>query len=538
MNINSFSNFDRIKLKQKSATLGKTLKSMPSFGQIFDKKVLSNKQAESDDPRLEGTEYQLLTGYINSIDMRYSKYNRYAYNQMSEIRKRNLLIQLSLEPEIEDILDTLSNELITKIPGNKFVAKPKFDSIDIVDLKPEVEEQINDELAKWYPKLYRMLQFHDNGAKQTIRNWLIWGKMAWEIVYDSLEKPTKIIGIVPIDAITLTEVYEGGQRYFIQEPKFGIDVQQRVLHDSQVIWLQWDEDYGRISYIERLFRYFNIYRIMERAKIMWFITHSQARTHFTIPTAGKSRAKAAQTLASAMQRYSEDISFDDSSGQLFVNGEPTWTASKEFWTVSTDSGNPEISDVSADGIDLSETGSVSFYENRLYKISKIPIDRFDPSSSESWNLDPTSQRRQEIKFSTFINDIRDKFAVVLQKPLHIHLCLKYPALLNDDEILSSVVIEFERNNVFEEMANMELMEKKVDFIDKLQQALIVTDASGTEHKFFPRNYLVQNYLGLSDEELKTIIKMKKKEDSELKKQAKELQYEFGEDLGELDGNSY
>ena len=538
MNVNSFSNFDRIKLKQKSATIGQVLKNLSSFGQNFDVKVLKKKQAESDDPRLEGSEYQLLSGYINSIDMRYSKYNKYAYSQMSEIRKRNLLIQLSLEPEIEDILDTLCNELVTKIPGKKFVAKPIFDSMDIIDLKKEVEDQINETLTIWYPKLYRMLQLNNNGAKQTMRNWLVWGKIAYEIVYDSLEKPTQIIGIIPIDAITLTEVYENGQRYYIQEPKFGIDVKQRVLHDSQVIFLQWDEDYGRISYIERLFRYFNIYRIMERSKILWFITHSQARTHFTIPTAGKSRAKAAQTLASAMQRYSDEISFDDSSGQLFVNGEPTWTASKEFWTVSTDSGNPEINDVSADGIDLSETGSVSFYENRLYKISKIPIDRFDPSSSESWNLDPTSQRRQEIKFSTFINDIRDKFSIIFVKPLQIHLCLKIPALMEDDEILSSIVIDWERNNVFDEMAEMELMEKRVDFIDKLQEALRVTDASGTEHNFFPRNYLVKQYLGLSDEEIKTIEKMKKIEDKKLNDTAKELKDEFGDELGAMDGNSY
>lgn len=524
-----FSNFDRLLLKRQNAKLSTTLSSIGRFGQIYSKSVLQKKTAEADDPRLEGDEYSLLSGYVNSIDMRYSKFNKLAYNQFNEIRKRNFLIELSLQPEIEDILDSLSNEVIVKNPEKKYVFKPLFDSIDIVDLKKDVEKQINEELSYVFPKFYRMLGFTGNGVRKQLKNWLIWGKVAWEIVYDSLDKPTKIIGFVPIDAITLTEAWENGQKYYIQEPKFGINCQQRVLHESQVIYIQWDEDYGRVSYVERLIRYFNIYRIMERSKILWFITHSQARTAFVVPTAGKSRARAAKTLASAMNRYSDEIEFDDVNGQLYVNGQATWTAAKEFWMAETDSGKPEIDDVSPGGIDLSETGSISFYENRLYKISKIPIDRFDPSSSESWNLDPTSQRRQEIKFSNFVNDIRDKWSTVMIKPLQIHLCLKISALVNDTEILDSIVLEYEHNNVFDEMADLELMSRRVEFIEKLQQALIATDPAGREHKFFPRNYLVKQYLKISDEEIETIKKMKLAEDKELFDRGKQEQKEFGDE---------
>lgn len=529
MNFSQSTNFDRLLLKRRGATLGSTLRGIGTFGQIVDKQVLARKTAEADDPRLEGNEYSLLSGYVNSIDTRYSKFNKLAYNQFNEIRKRNFLIELSLQPEIDDILETLADEVIVKNPEKKYVFKPLFDSIDIVDLKKDVEEQIADELAIVFPKFYRQLGLAGNGAKQILKNFLIWGRIAWEIVYDDLKNPTKILGFVPIDAITLTEAWENGQKYYIQEPKFGINCKQRVLHDSQVIFIQWDEEYGRVSYVERLIRYFNIYRIMERSKILWFITHSQARTAFVVPTAGKSRSRAAQTLASAMNRYSDEIEFDDVNGQLYVNGKATWTASKEFWMAETDSGKPEIDDVSPGGIDLSETGSVSFYEQRLYKISKIPIDRFDPSSSESWNIDPTSQRRQEIKFSNFVNGIRDKFSPVMVKPLQIHICLKIPAVIKDDEILSSIVLEYEHNNVFDEMADMELMTRRVEFIEKLQESLTVTDPAGREHKFFPRKYLIKQYLKFSDEEIETIIKMKAEEDRELFEKGKQEQKDFGDE---------
>lgn len=530
MNLQNNSNLDRLKLKRHDASLGKVLRGLSSFGQIYNKEAIKKKVGESDDPRLEENEYQLLNGYINSIDIRYSKFNKLAYNQFDDIRKRNFLIELSLQPEIEDILDTLAQETIIKTPSSKYVFEPIFKSMDIADIAEETEEKITEQLNTYFPTFYKMLDLHNGGAKKLFKNWLIWGRIAFEIVYDSLEKPTKIIGIIPIDALTLEERYHDGQMWYTQQPKFGINVRERILHDSQVIFLQWDEDYGRVSYVERLLRYFNIYRIMERSKILWFITHSQEKTLFTIPTGGRGRAKAAQTLAAAMHRYSDNIEFNDSTGELFVNGTPQWQSSKEYWLADGDAGKPNIDNIDSRGHDLTETQSMSYWEQRLYKISKIPINRFDPSASDSWTADPTSQKREEIKFSTFINDNRDIFSEVILKPLKIALCLENPDLINDNEILDSIVLEYQHNNVFDELAEMEILEKKIDFIEKLQGALVVQGPAGREHKFFPQEYLVNKYLGLTEIEIKDIKKMKRKEEKELEAQERDTVEEFGEDI--------
>ena len=536
MNLQNSSNIDRLKLKKINNSLGKKLKVLSSFGQVYNKEAIKKKVAESDDPRIESNEYQLLNGYVNSIDIRYSKFNKLSYNQFDEIRKRNFLIELSQQPEIEDILDTMSQECIVKNPQSKYVFEPKFDSLGIDDIKDDLSEKIQDHIATYFPVLYKMLDLQNGGAKKLLRNWLIWGKIAFEIIYDSLDNPTKIIGIIPIDAITLEESYINGEIWYIQKPKFGINVSERALHDSQVIFINWEEDYGRLSYVERLLRYFNMYRTMERSKILWFITHSQSRTLFSIPTAGRSRAKSAQTLASAMHRYSDNIEFNDSTGQLFINGTPQWSSSKEYWMASGDSGEPKIDDIDSRGLDLSETQSVSFWEQRLYKISKIPINRFDPSSNDSWTSDPTSQQREEIKFSTFINDTREKYSEIILKPLKISLCLSFPDLINDNEILDSVTLIYQHNNVFEEMAEIDILSKKIDFIEKLQTSLVVQGPSGREHKFFPQEYLVNTYLGLSEQQIKEIKKMKRKEEKELEKLDKEIIDDFGEDVEFKDVN--
>ena len=505
----------------------------------LDSKALKKKIAEPDDPRLEfqnNNEYGLLASYIANIDIRYKKYDHEAFNIFDELRKRNYLIQFAKNPEIEDILDTLSEEVVIANPDSIFAAEPSFNDMALKDdVSDELVNYINDYLVRVFPRIYRMLDFKGEGLKRKVKEFLTEGKKAWEIIYDNPDNPKTIIGILPIDPLTLTPNWdENGQLWWIQEPKFGIHTENRLLHDSQVIYIEWDDEYGTMPYLERLIRPFNIFRAMERAKIFWYITRSQQRTQYTIPAAGKSKVKAAQTLASAMERYSDDLEFIDSTGEIYQNSSSQIMANREFWMLETDAGTPKVETVDSGGIDLNETSSLSYWEKRLYKLSKIPIERFDPASSEAWNLDPTSQKRQEIKFANFVTSIRTKYEITMLKPLKIQLCLERPELLTDEQILDNILMAWTKNNVFDELSQFEIDDKRIEHIKNLQESLSVEDPNGRVQNFFPREYLVKKYLKLTPQELDEIKKIKKKEDKEIRKQAKEDIDEFGEDK-ELEG---
>lgn len=530
---NNVSNFDRLRL-QKKFSVAKRLLNTSRLGMYIDKKAIDKKVAEADDPRIETSgqnEYGLLTSYISNIDMRYKKYDRDSYNIFDELRKRNYLIQFAQNPEIDDIVETLAEEVVISDPSQQFSVNAIFRDMNLkADVKQETIDYINDFILRVYPRIYRMLDFKDGGILTKMKEYIIEGKKAWEIVYDNIEKPTSIIGIIPIDPLTLTPTFdENGQKWWVQEPKFGINTEKRLLHDSQVIFIEWDDEYGQMPYLERLIRPFNIFRTLERAKIFWYVTRSQQRTQFTIPGSGKSKVKAAQTLASAMERYSDDMDFVDSTGEVIQNGSPQIMANREFWLLETDSGTPKIENVDSGGIDLNETSSLSYWEKRLYRLTKIPIERFDPASSEAWNLDPTSQKRQEIKFGNFITAIRTKYGEVLLKPLKQQLCLEKPELMEDEQILDNIVLEWVKNNVFDELSQFEIMDKRIDHIEKLQEALSVEDPNGRKQYFFPREYLVKKYLKLTPEELKEIEELKKKEDELVRKQAEKDKDQFGED---------
>lgn len=124
-----------------------------------------------------------------------------------------------------------------------------------------------------------------------IQRWLIDGVIAYEIVYDNIENPHTIIGIIPIDPATITRVIDNGIQYWVQFKD--VIGQERIMLDSQVIYIKY-EDSGvidRQSYLERLIRPFNIYRIIEQAQLIWTVTQASFKTMFTIPVAGMNRAK-------------------------------------------------------------------------------------------------------------------------------------------------------------------------------------------------------------------------------------------------------
>ena len=139
---------------------------------------------------------------------------------------------------------------------------------------------------------------------------MIEGVLAYQIVYDDVENPHTIVNIVDVDPNTLTRSIEDGVVYWIQFKD--VIGRERKLLDAEIIYIKY-EDSGvapRQSYLERLIRPFNLYRIVEQAQVIWTVTQSSFKTMFTIPVGGMNRAKGAQTLAAAMNRYKEDISFN------------------------------------------------------------------------------------------------------------------------------------------------------------------------------------------------------------------------------------
>lgn len=503
---------------KKKRTIARFFSDMSRFGMAYEDDVIKNMRAIPADKNLLPKPFQLqnqdlFTMAANNWKVKANQDKSIFEKDLSQ--KREALRKLAIQPELEDILDTMTNECIVYDSDFTYFAEPFIEAMELKDVKPKLRKEINKHMEQHFRRFYKMLNWKYR-AWDDFKRFLVEGTLAWEIVWDSLEKPTQIIGLVPIDPATLTRKFENNKWYWVQFK--GMNGKERTLMDAQVIYIEYQETNSitRQSYLERLIRPFNIYRIVEQAQLIWTITNASFKMQFTIPTKGMNQALMAQTVNSAMNRYKEDIKFEIETGELTVNGKTNMPFNKEYWMPESDSGTPQIETIGGDGPDLNDNDQLKFFKNQLYKISKIPLNRFDQESGETWfGSDPTSVARTEIDFGRFVQRLRNTFSQIMIKPLQLQLAKDFPELQENRQILEGVSMQYHSYNLFEEMMDLELMQKRTDFIQSVKDSMIDMDVEGNEIKFFSSKFLVQKYLKLSTQDLDLNDKLKQEEIEDL-----------------------
>ena len=509
-------NFDQSyqNIMQKPTTWSKILKSLSHYGMNYSDQVYKNMVAfpadKSIQPKDDVALQQVLMGSsMNNWKVKPEEDKSFAEKTLEQ--KRDILRKMAMQPELEDILDIMANESIVYDDDESYICTPFLDTGLIQDLNEKSAEEIRNAMDVAFYKIYLLLEWK-KFAWDEYKRYLIDGVIAYEIVYDNLENPKSIIGIVDIDPATLTKKVKDGITYWVQfEGKMGFE---RTLLDSQVIYIKY-EDSGvstRQSYLERLIRPFNLYRIVEQAQVIWTVTQASFKTMFTIPVGAQNRTKGMQTLANTMNRYKEDINFNIETGELKVNGKMNMPFNKEYWLPENENGRPQIETLVDNGPTLNDSDQIKYFESKLWKMSKIPQNRFDKDSQTTWfGNDPTQALRDEINFSRFITRLRNTFAEILLKPLRIQLTLSVPDIKNDKRILDSISLRWNSYNLFEEMMNIEVMTKRIEFIGTMKDSISMTDAEGNEEAFFSLKFLVMKYLKMSDADLELNEKMKLEE---------------------------
>ena len=506
------------KEKKSKRTINKFFSNMSRLGMSLDEQVIKNMRALPADKDLLPKEKQEVTSslYNQLMSAWKVKTNKdKSFFEKDFTTKRDQLRGLAMQPELEEILTKYANESIVYDSNYVYFLEPYIDDNDLIDFTKDVQKRINDSVTKSFKRFYRMLNWR-TGAWDQYYRWLVEGILAWEVVYDSLEKPTNIIGLIPIDPATLTRSFENDKWYWIQFK--GTNGKERKLLDSQVVYIQFQETdaLSRLSYLERLVRPYNIYRIIEQAQIIWVVTNAQYKTKFTIPVKGMNRARGSQTLNAAMNRYREDIQFVSDTGELIINGKSQMPFNKEYWMPESEAGTPEIETLGGEGPELMDSDYLKFFRNQLYRVSGIPINRFDSDNDQNWfGTDADSYLRSEIDFGRDVSRKRNIFAQIILKPIWLQLCLDIPEMQTNRDFQGCVQVQFKSYNLFEELMQIQLMDKRVEFIQNMKESMVDMDKEGNEIKYFSSKFLVQKYLHLSDADIKLNEKYKQEEIEEL-----------------------
>lgn len=506
-------NYD--KLRQLADGKQKFNKFNPFLSQIVSDKAKNSSEAESLDARFLDEEIYNELLMMNGLRQNQRSGKNTSYYGLSRKAKRMQLLRLSIHDIIEEVLTKLTDEIVVN-SQNKQTISLNVDKA-VLD-KHKIDEALIKEVTEYasteFDRIIKMYGFNQFGSENSLWNkvflFLIEGTQAYELVWDNIEKPQKLIAIHEIDAEETEDFYYQSVKLWKHHKTLGRKEDYVILYDTQIVKIDWStgSPNNRLSYLEHLIKSFNDLRVMDESTLIWTVTNSVFRMLVKVPTKGKSRIAAAQTLATEKHRYNDDIEYDSSTGSLTVNGKANLPMMKTFFMAEGDSGVPEVTTVGTDGPDLNDMGRNEYFQRRFYKAAKIPYSRFDANSAESWNIDTRSMLREEITFGRFIQRIRDVIQMLMLKPLYLQLAARYPELRNDDDILQAFTLRFNSYSVFEELMHLDVLQEKIEAIQKINDSFVLNTPDGNDMKFFSLEFLINEYLPeITSDKLKLNEKM-------------------------------
>jgi hypothetical protein len=491
------------------------------FGMAYEDMVMRNSQAigktESQFFKEDGTGFTRDDAFLWALSSTDTKVRKYiAYFDKDYVEKRNFLRKFSLNGEIEFILDTVTDESIVYDDRNYF-AYPQFRNLDLSD---KIKERLNSN----YKKIYQTFNF-----QQTILGWQIFkqflvdGFLAYEIIYD--DECKNVIGFKELDATSLQPVVEkiGENQYeqsWVQYPH--MPQITRKLKNDQVIYISYAKGntISRVSYIERLVRSYNILKIMENTRVIWNVMNASYRLKFIIPVGTQSQQKAMQTLGQIMSMHKEEISLNDTSGELTVNGRPKVQFFKNYLFPEKDGVSPTVETLNSNGPDFNIMDNVVYFFNKLKNDSKIPSARFAfrGGSPSAYQVSIDSLQRDEIRFEKFLTRLRSIFQEILIKPLYIQMCLEFPELAKDRSFKANLGLDFVKESEFTELVELANLSKRADFVKSMGE--LKYKKGEEEVPYFDKEFLVRRWMELTPDQISINKKYKEAEEEKEEKEEK------------------
>lgn len=454
-------------------------------------------------------------------DLTKNQTNNYAFYDMTYQQRRQFCQQIARDNEINFLLDTICNEAIVQ-DENGYIAQLDLDRLKLFLNKGYNRKQGKDnsnadtlirDCKVSYNTIYSALGWDDNnGGFQYFKKFLIEGFITLEILIDQATKT--VTGFLELDPITLQPdivTTEDGRQLFIWY-QFKGEARQRIIPDSNLIYVSWNSRTSsrtnNISYVESLTRAYNMLKQLENSQLIWNTTNAQRRMKITVPVGNLTPMKAQERINEIIADYDEEVTMDDMSGQVLVNGEPKFNFQRTFVFEDRDGKAVSLEGVETSGYEMT-TESLQYFWRKFILESQVPANRFimNPTSAPSNQmLGDANVTREEYAFGRFIQRIHSMFKEILLKPLWVQVCLKHPELAQTNYLKQGLGIKFNEENIFTLAKKRTLVSEGASTISTLM------GIQGQDGKpYFSVDYLIKEYLGMTDQDLEINRKYKEAE---------------------------
>ena len=215
-----------------------------------------------------------------------------------------------------------------------------------------------------------------------------------------------------------------------------------------------------ISHLHKAIKPLNQLRMMEDAVVIYRISRAPERRIFYIDVGNLPKAKAEQYLRDNMNRYRNKLIYDADTGEI-KDERKHMAMLEDFWLPRREGGRgTEISTLPG-GQNLGEMEDVSFFQTKLYQALNVPPSRLQSDSGFSLGRE-AEITRDELKFSKFIQRLRNQFTSFFDQILKTQLVLKGIIKIEDwDKFRPMIQYKWAEDSYYRETKNFNFINKSI-----------------------------------------------------------------------------
>jgi len=417
--------------------------------------------------------------------------------------------EMSIQPECDYAIQDIVNEAI--------VVDENSGPCEIVLDKLEVSASVKKKIRESFYEIYNMLDFQ-NTAYDIFRKWYIDGRLYYHIVIDETNPragikdlryidPRKIRKIKePIkekDKRTGVTVYKGANEYYLYNAQGITTANQaqgvKIAKDS-ICYVHsgiLDNRNNMIySHLHKAIKPLNQLRMLEDAVVIYRLARAPERRIFYIDVGNLPKMKAEQYLRDMMTKHKNKLTYDASTGEV-RDDRKFMTMLEDFWLPRREGGRGTEITTLPGGQNLGEMEDVDYFRRKLYKSLNVPTARMEQENQ--FQLGRASEiTRDELKFNKFIKRLRNRFAMMFDELLEIHLALTGVTTRKEwQKMKQDVYYDFMEDNHFTELKDTEIMTERLRLLG---------DIDNYVGKYFSEAWVRTNVLRLTEDEIEEIEK--------------------------------
>jgi len=415
--------------------------------------------------------------------------------------------EMAMQPEIESAIDDIVNEAIVQDDDGKTIQIV----LDDLQQPDKIKKAIKDEFGT----ILRLLNY-THMAQDIFRRYYVDGRLYYNVI---INKENPIEGIKELryidprklrkireirkkkDDRTGAETIDVVNEYYIYNDKVTTGsssnygpVGVRITTDSIISVVSGLMDSRRavvLSYLHKAIKPLNQLRMIEDATVIYRISRAPERRIFYIDVGNLPKLKAEQYLRDIMVKYKNKLVYDANTGEV-RDDRKFLSMMEDFWLPRREGGKgTEISTLPG-GQNLGELEDVKYFQKKLYGALSVPISRLEPN--QGFSLGRTAEvTRDELKFSKFVDRLRNRFSDVFDQALRVQCVLKGICTAEEwTEFKEHIHYDFIKDNNFTELKEAELM------TNRLQLLGAVDPYTG---RYFSQAWIQKNVLRLNDDEI-------------------------------------